>query len=686
MNDENIIGQNNESNSIATPLLDVTASQPISEVTDTDYSAAMDQVFGKVDAKPSQDETEVENPYIDFFKAQDEKNLKTLKQNLSLASMNDADQEAEIIRLSKDSGLEPSMIRQNMVQVKRMVDLQRLDAEKLSIDSPILAEQLRNPAFAALAYDDIQHLGKWENLADNVKQVFKSAAAGVPAFTSAAYHVLGSIPGYGQDLHKAITGEDSVLLKPLAEWLHEVGDDQDKLSQWVQGDMAGFSSDGKALYDGLRSFGSMAPGMYAFLTTGNPAFIYGGAGVVAGGHSIGEGLSQGLSETQALNYGLTDAGIEILTEMFPAMRFLKDLKAGTSLVKTLGAQLAYEIPQEQIATVLQDLNAFAVLPSNKDKTFEDYLKERPAAAWHTMLATLTGTGAQTLTLYGGNKLAQHFGQGIEVDPMLKEFMENSTKAGQAQEAVRIINELTAEINESKTLERSKEGAKNFIRELFQSKSTENISDNVLIDANDLVEFAQENNINLSEFPLIQDQLQEAVDTGGFISIPIEEYLTEISNQEFGPALNELIRLQEDGMSVKEAKEWSEEANQKLIERADQIINDMPNQEQADQVYQQIVDQLVEAGTPREEANKDASLYRAFFTVMADRTDIDMLELYERYGLKVRRVMDDVQVQNPEQMNQLADLILAPQVTETVEATQKATEQESLGNDRVQKSL
>ena len=51
--DENIIGQNNESNSIATPLVDVTASQPISEVTDTDYSAAMDQVFGKVDAKPS---------------------------------------------------------------------------------------------------------------------------------------------------------------------------------------------------------------------------------------------------------------------------------------------------------------------------------------------------------------------------------------------------------------------------------------------------------------------------------------------------------------------------------------------------------------------------------------------------------------------------------------------------------
>jgi len=43
-----------------------------------------------------------------------------------------------------------------------MVDLQRLDAEKLSIDSPILAEQLRNPAFAALAYDDIEHLGNWE--------------------------------------------------------------------------------------------------------------------------------------------------------------------------------------------------------------------------------------------------------------------------------------------------------------------------------------------------------------------------------------------------------------------------------------------------------------------------------------------------------------------------------------------
>jgi len=524
------LNDDQDQTSINTPLIDTAASKPLgSQESVNSYDFTLSQILEEEQAQnPNQPLDDKVNEYSRYLEIERADNLKTLKQNLTLASMFNAKQQAEINRLSNETGLAPELIRQNMDQAKRMAELNKIDAERLSLVSPILAEQLRNPAFAALAYDDVGPLGSWENVADNIKQVFRSVTAGLPAFSSAAYHAIGSIPGMGQDLHKAVTGEDSVLLKPLANFLHEVGDSQDDLSRWVQGDMKGFSSDGKALYDGLRSFGSMAPGMIAFLATGNPAFIYGGAGVVAGGHSIGEGLKQGLSETESFTYGLTDAGIEILTEMFPAMRLLKSLKVGESLVKTLTVQLAYEIPQEQIATVLQDLNAWAVLPSNKDKTFANYLQERPSAAWHTMLATLTGTGAQTLTLYGGNKLAQKYGKGIKVDPMLQEFMENSSKAKQAEDAIKLINELTAEMNEAELEKRSKDAAKNFVKELFQSKIPEDESiDDVLIDANDLVEFAQENNIDLSEFPIIQDQLQEAVDTGGFIAIPIEEYMVGV---------------------------------------------------------------------------------------------------------------------------------------------------------------
>jgi hypothetical protein len=51
---------------------------------------------------------------------------------------------------------------------------------------------------------------------------------------------------------------------------------------------------------------------------------------------------------------------------------------------------------EQTATVLQDLNEWAVL--NPDKPFSEYLAERPNAALQTAIATLVGTTGQVAAI------------------------------------------------------------------------------------------------------------------------------------------------------------------------------------------------------------------------------------------------------------------------------------------------
>jgi hypothetical protein len=75
--------------------------------------------------------------------------------------------------------------------------------------------------------------------------------------------------------------------------------------------------------------------------------------------------------------------------------------------------MATEIPGEQLATVLQDLNDWAVL--NPEKPFADYIAERPSAAAQTLIATVVGVGGQVTLAKGASKMADQFtGQSDQV--------------------------------------------------------------------------------------------------------------------------------------------------------------------------------------------------------------------------------------------------------------------------------
>jgi len=352
--------------SINTPLVDTQVSVPLG----SDLTNKNDNIISQTTTQPLEQVVEQDkpNPYLKYFEDQKQNNLKIIKQNLSLSSMNDADQEAEIQRLSVESGLPPAMIRNNMEQVKRIMTLQQIDVDQLSINSPILAKQLSNPDFANLAYDDIEPLSSIEATVKAFADTLRSPVAGLFRASSAVYDILGTPFGLLNETYKALTGADATLLKATADYLHTVAKDQDAYADWIKGDLSGYPSWVQDLYSGVESLGSMAPGMYASIVTGNPAFMFGTGAVVAGGQATGEGLDQGLTYAQATYYGAIDAGFEFLTEKLPATRLLRDVKVGESFAKTLGVQLGIEIPQEQIATVTQDVNAWFNLPDQKDKT------------------------------------------------------------------------------------------------------------------------------------------------------------------------------------------------------------------------------------------------------------------------------------------------------------------------------
>lgn len=83
------------------------------------------------------------------------------------------------------------------------------------------------------------------------------------------------------------------------------------------------------------------------------------------------------------------AGTEYLTERLP-MGVLVNQLGKVGAAKFLSGLLAREVPGEQVATLVQDAIDKAV--AEPDKTWGDYARERPDAAYQTLLATLTQGG------------------------------------------------------------------------------------------------------------------------------------------------------------------------------------------------------------------------------------------------------------------------------------------------------
>ena len=531
--------------------------------------------------------------YATYGQERQQANTESLKNSLKIASLADKDQSAAIKELSEKTGLNPSFISANVDEVKRMVELTALDVNKLAVDNPILAKQLRDPLFAAIAYDDIETLSGVEDAARVVTDTFRSVFSGAPSVTGGAYQALGVIPGSIDALldfagidTEYDTSPDRGMFKnllnvpqALSEGFQSLAKGQYDMAEDIQGDLSRYPEWMQSALQGPRSMGMMAPGMLGFFMTGNPAFLSGSMGLAVGGESMQTGLEQGLSYSSSLLYGITQGTTEAAFEMLPALRLLKDLKVGSSLFKTLSAQLLIEIPQEQLTTITQDLNDFMILPSDADLTFGDYLKERPHAAWHTLIATITGVGTQTTTMYGVNKaLNKYLDSGIQIDPEFKRMIEDEMRATEALEVNERITTLVQKLQESKMMDLSPETLKGFVRELFQSEN-ETDSPKVVIYAQDLVQYAEEQGIDLNTIsPLISDQVEETVATQGYFEFNVEDYLTDIAVGQHGEGINQLLRINENAMSVAEASKWNEGRNERLIEQADAIISSMANED------------------------------------------------------------------------------------------------------------
>lgn len=162
----------------------------------------------------------------------------------------------------------------------------------------------------------------------------------------------------------------------------------------------------RGIESGVQSFAQNLALLPMALLPGGQAATLTAFGGITGGSAYQQAREKGLSPQEALPFATSQGVIEVATEGVPLTKLLEDINKKTGFGRMLLNQIKKEIPGEQLATVLQDLNEWAVL--NPDKPFADYVAERPSAAAETLIATVVGTGGNVIVGKAMQKGAEKF--------------------------------------------------------------------------------------------------------------------------------------------------------------------------------------------------------------------------------------------------------------------------------------
>ena len=551
-----------------------------------------------------------------------ERQERAVRGSLTATAQTTPERAAQLNYLAQVTGMPRAVVETDEGSAKAVAQLREIwDA---SADSPVLRAKLANPQFTELAKDDVGVLSQIERgvqattrylmgadgrggLAGDVKAGFHRSSAA----TSGAFRAVAETLAVPFDFLEQFTAIGGNPLRRLAEGFESIAQGQTRIADRTTSGVFGVSA-------GVQS--AVQNSKYLPLVAAGPA---GAAAALTGmvaesfGSSYQTARDRGVSQAASLIYGASDAAIEYATERIPLQRLIGDIAVDAGFVRTLGRQIALEVPGEQIATVLQDMNEWAVL--NPERSFRDYLAERPSAAAETLIATVIGTGGNVALTQG-------------VDRALNGYLQAQvaqTEAGQQALAVQKLLEMSAQ---SKLRERDPAQFRDAVAEMARQAGTES----VFIDAAVLNQLPPEVQ---QQLPGLAEQLADALAANSTVELKLADVLAVAPGTGAEQTLVDNIRMTPDALTAAEATAAGQEAQTLLLQEATRVIQQAGDavqaQAAAEQVKTEVLGQLNAAGRFGAEVNDAyATLVRDFYTVLGQRLNVSPAQAYQRYPLRV----------------------------------------------------
>ena len=536
------------------------------------------------------------------------------------------DQAAEAASLAKRYNAPDDLMLRNLQDMKLQLAVEKADKDINLGGSEVLRRYFTTSSFASMSHDDINSLlgvdygirqfGEWKpwtgpkptftsvlsGLAKSPGQGFRAAKEGLSLQMSDAMDALGLLP------ENEATRANRVRRAAQASGA----------SAFTTPEFE--SSLAKGVYGGASSLLRTAPGLALSVATRSPTPMLAAAGLQTEGESYAKYRARGASPGMATAGAVGEAAVEVGTELLPS-KFLTNALGKVGVRDFVGGLLAREIPGEQLATVLQD--AIDTATANPDKTWQQYLDERPDAAFQTLVATVTQSA-----LMGG------------VSSAVRRLSREQETVDQSEQHGEQLAKLFAAATASKLRERSPETFAQFVQEAADDNDAAPSS--VFIDGRALAEVFNQSGITDEQvgelMPSIPAQMAAAFESGGSVEIPIGEALAAIPGSVFEQSLMEHIRPSAQALSraeIKQAASQTEGLKAETDRLMTEALTTAEAQDSADRVGANILDQLNAVGrnTPDVNANY-AAMVKAFYAATSARLGVTPEELYDRFPLRV----------------------------------------------------
>jgi GNAT superfamily N-acetyltransferase len=530
------------------------------------------------------------------------------KASMSVATGSNPELEAELRRVAARTGVPIDSVRAYPDDVKRQAALQQHDFDQLAHQFPSTTSFLADVDNARIAHDDVENLSSTEATIGPIR-------GPKPTFWTYASGLMKSLPQGAGMAREGIRmqladlfGQDATLADAQRKY-SQLSLEQKVATPEFQ------SSTAQGVYGGLSSTIRAVPGLIASLATRSTVPLLATAGVQTEAEAYGKYRNRGASAGQALAGAAGEGAVEVATELLPMGYLVQNMgKAGAGTFLT--GLLAREIPGEQIATVVQDAIDTAV--ANPDKTWGDYLKERPDAAYQTLLATITQAG-----MMEGANVAMQRVQGRA---------QEAQHAGQVGEALSQFNALA---EASKVRERDAGTAQAFFQTLMQEGR-----DMVWITPQALAESGMLEQVTQA-LPDVAAQLEQAATTGADIRIPISDLIAHLAGPELEQSIIPHLSEEPGGFTKTSAEEYmASGAAQELADEVARTLADKPHSDafntSRDAVTAGFQSQLDTVGRFAPAVNQAyATMVGNFYAVQAARMGITPEEMATRYPLQVK---------------------------------------------------
>lgn len=557
-----------------------------------------------------------------------------LKSTMNQAVTVNPDQQAELNKLSRESGIPAPAVQANPDQVKKHLDLSKINFDEMSKRTPNTAKFLTDYNNATIAHDDIDVLGKIENV---LKDHIGAVVAGGVEFPGMGLSGLGN--AYNATGRLLARGVDAVLPESMDKYIWRQSDTPEFVKQINElTDFGlGFNYAGNQLKsvaesvgpeeatfttDVARGLGQLVGQLATYMASPQAALplLFGqGADIQAQKQQVtGTEGTTVAADLAVLLGGAVTAG----TERVQIDTFLKRLppEIKNQLAKQIadiGIAGSAEAAQEVIEGVAQNL--LELYTTNPDAEIIEGL------GYEGAVAGTTGAIAQTIINL------------IETAvPGKVRTVRADTESQQTQAAVdqATLDNINNAATESKLRDRDAETFKQFVEQNDGDNNTQ-----VFIDGAQAALYLAEKTVEEVQadpaLSLLSNQIAESQSLGTDVQIPVADFATHFAGTDHFTVLRDSMTMRDSTVSPFRQEQAQVESEAYITSIMNEVESNASDYVQAQEIFTTVRDQLIDTGAVNgANASIMAEIVPAWATVQSKNRGIPVEQVYREAGLTI----------------------------------------------------